>query len=194
MNNIYEILLEQDCIKQGHFLLKSKKHSGTYCDAKDLSFEPDAIIDVCKQLTDKIRTNLSNFKEIDVVVGPAVGAIIPAFLIASYLGANYKCSEKKDGGMYFRKTSNLVGKRILVVEDVATTGGTVEQTIEAIKQIEGTTLLAVAVIVDRSNGEADFGVPLISGVELDDIPVYEANDCPLCKEGKIELYKPGSKN
>ncbi len=199
MNRIEDILEEEGCIKTGHFLLKSGKHSGTYCDLKSLSHNPKAMKKICKILSVKIQREIQSkyLKSIDVVVGPAIGGIVPAYQIASKLKVQFNFTEKVDNkdkttlDMDFRDASNIAGKNILVVEDVTTTGGTINQTIDAINAYGGN-LVAVAVLVDRSNN-IDFGVPLFYGTKLE-IPVYESNDCKICKEGKIDLYKPGSKN
>lgn len=191
MKTIYEILVEQGCIKQGHFLLKSGKHSGTYCDMKFLSLNPKAMSEVCKILSNSIA-NEFNLEEIDVVVGPAVGAIIPAYQVALHLDKQNNFAEKGEACLYFRNDSNIIGKNVLIVEDVATTGGTIQQTIDAVTLCGGN-VVVVAVMVDRSGGKADFGLPLVSGIELN-FPLYEADNCDICNEGEIPLYKPGSKN
>lgn len=190
IRGIGEILIETGVIQEGHFELKSLKHSGTYCNLKKLSLFPKSMVEVCKILSDKITSEI-NSDNIDVVVGPAVGAIIPAFLVASNISKSFNFTEKSDGGMRFRDKENIFGKNILVIEDVVTTGGTIQQTIDAIKLCGGN-VVCVAVIVDRSAGEADFGVTLISGLELN-FPVHLLEDCPICQEGIIPLYKPGSK-
>ncbi len=191
MNEIYEILLKEGCIKAGHFLLKSGKHSGFYCDMKYLSLKPRAMTEVCRLLANKIADAIP-LSNIDVVVGPAVGAIIPAYQIASILNKRNNFTEKKDGQMYFRNNDNIFGKNVFVIEDVATTGGTIYQTIDAVKAFGGK-VVGVGVIVDRSEGRAAFNVPFVSGCEAK-FTVYEPNDCKICKEAQIPLYKLGSKN
>ena len=188
---IWEVLIKAGVIQEGHFKLKSDYHSEIYCNLKKLSFLPDLMDEICKIFSDKIVKKI-DLDDIDVVVGPAVGAIIPAFLIANNLSKLFNFTEKCDGGMRFRDSENISGKNVLVIEDVVTTGGTIHQTIDAIKLCGGN-VVCVAVIVDRSARKANFGVKLISGLELD-FPVYLPNDCPICKDGEIPLYKPGSKN
>lgn len=190
VRGIGEVLIETGVIQEGHFELKSLKHSGTYCNLKKLSLFPESMVEVCKILSEKIK-NETNLANIDVVVGPAVGAIIPAFLVANNLSKLFNFTEKAELGMRFRDQENIDGKNILVIEDVVTTGGTIQQTIDAIKLCGGN-VVYVAVLVDRSAGKANFGVKLISGLKLD-FPVHLPENCPICKEGIIPLYKPGSK-
>lgn len=188
---IKAILIETQSIQEGHFKLRSGMHSGIYCNIKKLSLIPEAIDEACRILSDELQKKV-DLTTIDVVVGPAIGAIIPAFLVAGYINKLFNFSEKADGAMKFRDSSNIEGKNVLVIEDVVTTGSAIYQTIEAVKSAGGNVTL-VAVIADRSGGKVDFGVPLISAIELD-MPAYEAGECPICREGIIPIYTPGSKN
>lgn len=190
IKSVEQILEKKGVIREGHFLLKSKKHSGKYIDLKLLSLYPDGMSEVCDVVAGKIKEVFFD-QEIDTIIGPAVGAIIPSYEIAKKLEVQNNFVEKVEGGLVCRNPQNIIGKYVIIVEDVATTGGTIQQTINYVTEIGGT-VIGVAVLVDRSGGDADFGVPMVSGAELS-FSVYEAEECPLCREG-IELIKPGSKN
>ena len=101
-------------------------------------------------------------------------------------------AERENGEMTFRRGFSVPeGANVLVVEDVVTTGGSVKEVVELVKN-SGANVTAVASIVDRSNGKVDFGVKYVNLISMD-VVSYEPEECPLCKEGKIELVKPGSR-
>src|SRR5688500_16120070 len=129
--------------------------------------------------------------EIDTVASPAIGGLVIGFAVARALGVRFIWTERQDGVMTLRRGFALEpGERILVVEDVITTGGSTRECIGALEQ-NGGAVVAAASIVDRSNGSADVGVPRVSLIAMD-VPACPPDECPMCKAGG-EAYKPGSR-
>lgn len=132
-----------------------------------------------------------NDPDIDTIASPAIGGLIIGFAVAKALGVRFIWTERLEGVMTLRRGFTLKpGERILVVEDVITTGGSTRECIEALEQAGGK-VVGAASIIDRSAGKADVGVPRISLVEMD-VPAYEPEDCPMCIAGGAP-YKPGSR-
>ena len=182
---ILKIFKETGVMLEGHFLLTSGRHSDKYMQCAKLFVDPKISEKFAKQLADK-------FDGIDIVAGPAIGGIILAYEVARQLGVKNVFFERQDGSMKLRRGFEIPkGARVLVVEDVVTTGGSVKEVIEEIGKL-GSKVAAVGSIVDRSNGKVDFGVPFEAVLSME-VVSYEAKDCPLCKEG-LPAVKPGSRN
>ena len=129
---------------------------------------------------------------IELVIGPALGAVQMAYEVSRTLKVENFFAERENGVMTLRRGFAVKpGQRVLVVEDVVTTGGSVREVIDLVKQAGGV-VAGVGVIVDRTGGKIDFGAPIKSLLSMD-IKSYEAEECPLCKAGEIELVKPGSR-
>ena len=129
--------------------------------------------------------------DVDTVASPAIGGLIIGYAVAEALNKRFIWTERQDGKMILRRGFSLKqDERILVVEDVITTGGSTRECIAALEE-NGGSVIAAASIVDRSNGTADVGVPLISLVTMD-VASYDKADCPMCAEGS-EPNKPGSR-
>ena len=129
--------------------------------------------------------------DFDTVASPAIGGLIIGYATAQAMGKRFIWTERQNGVMTVRRGFSVTeGERILVVEDVITTGGSTRECIAALES-RGAKVVAAASIIDRSNGVADVGVPRISLVSLD-VPSYEPDNCPLCASG-IEAVKPGSR-
>jgi orotate phosphoribosyltransferase len=125
------------------------------------------------------------------VASPAIGGLVIGYATASALNARFIWTERENGQMSLRRGLTVKpGERILVVEDVITTGGSVRECIEALQQA-GANVVAAASIIDRSNGVADVGVPRVSLASLE-VTSYGPEECPLCAEG-IPAIKPGSR-
>ena len=130
--------------------------------------------------------------EVDVVISPAIGGILMGYEVARQLGKPNIFAERENGVMTLRRGFTIEkGTKFVVCEDVVTTGGSVKEVIALVKEAGGE-VSAVASLVDRSNGKVDFGVKFVNLISMD-ITSYEPDECPLCKEGKIELVKPGSR-
>ncbi|MCL6494803.1 MAG: orotate phosphoribosyltransferase [Ignavibacterium sp.] len=184
---ILKIFLETNALLEGHFLLTSGRHSNQYFQcAKVLQF-PNHTSDVCSLLTDHFRNN-----EIDTVIAPAMGGIIVGYEVARQLGKRSIFTERENNQMTLRRGFSLSeNEKVLVCEDVVTTGGSVFEVIEIVKNF-GAKVIGVASIVDRSNGKVDFGYPFKSALQLE-VVSYLPEECPICKEGTIPLVKPGSR-
>ena len=149
--------------------------------------DTDSSEKLCKALAEK----LSGI-EVDLVISPAIGGILMGYEVARQLKKPNIFAERENGVMTLRRGFTIPkGAKVLVVEDVVTTGGSVKEVIELVKSLGGE-VVAVASITDRSNGKVDFGVKYVALISMD-IVSYEPEECPLCKEGKIELVKPGSR-
>jgi orotate phosphoribosyltransferase len=129
---------------------------------------------------------------IELVVGPAMGGIIIAYEVARQMGTENVFCERENGAMALRRGFAVKpGQRVLVVEDVVTTGGSVKEVIEVIQSLGGL-VAGVGVLVDRSGGQVDFGVKTEAVLTMD-IESWEESGCPLCKEGILPAVKPGSR-
>lgn len=182
---ILDIFKETEVMLEGHFLLTSGRHSNRYMQCAKLFQYPDISEKFSKELAGR-------FKNIDLVAGPAVGGIILAYETARQLKVLNIFAERENGIMTLRRGFSVPeGANVLVVEDVVTTGGSVREVIELIKNC-GANVAGVGCIVDRSNGSVDFGVPFESVLSMQ-IVSYEPEQCPLCKDG-IPAVKPGSRS
>jgi orotate phosphoribosyltransferase len=126
---------------------------------------------------------------VDTVIAPAMGGIVVGHEVARVLDVRSIFAEKQDGKLVLRRFVIAAGERCLVAEDVITRGGRVQETVDIVRA-RGGVVVAVVCLVDRSNGQARFGVPLLSLMELAPV-TYEPADCPLCRQG-LPLVHPGS--
>ncbi|MBE0069368.1 orotate phosphoribosyltransferase [Thermoanaerobacterium thermosaccharolyticum] len=183
---IFKILSDLKVLNKGHFLLTSGKHSDTYLQCAKIFQYPEYSALFAKEIVQRFSG-----EKIDIVIGPAIGGIIFAYEVARQLGAKALFAEREEGIMKLRRGFEInEGDNVLVVEDVVTTGGSVKEVIEVVKNYNAN-VVGVACIVDRSNGKVDFGIKFESVISLDVIS-YESKDCPLCKEG-LPVDKPGSR-
>lgn len=177
---------QTDALLEGHFILSSGLHSPKYLQcALALQFPFDA-----EKYGHAIAEHFVN-SEIKTVASPAIGGLVIGYEVAKALNVRFIWTERKKGIMTLRRGFNIKdGERILAVEDVITTGGSIKECIGVLKT-RGGNVVNAASIIDRSGGRADVGVPKISLVELD-VPTYKPENCPMCGEG-IEAVKPGSR-
>ena len=174
-------------ILKGHFKLTSGRHSDTYMQSAKLFIDTKQSEIVCKALAEKLAG-----EKIDLVVSPAIGGILMGYEVARQLGVPNIFAERENGEMTLRRGFSIEkGTKVVVVEDVVTTGGSVKEVVKLMQSM-GAEVVAVASLVDRSNGNVDFGVKYVNLISME-VVSYEADECPLCKEGKIELIKPGSR-
>jgi orotate phosphoribosyltransferase len=176
-------------LKKGHFLYASGKHGDTYVEKFNLLRDPQATSDVCRHFADRFRD-----QRIDVVAGPTTGGILLAFETARQLGVAAAYAERKgdgESGREFRRDTVFDrGARVLVVDDIMTTGGSVRETLAALADYP-VEVVAVGVLVDRSAGATTFGdVPLVA-IASRKFDAWEAGECPLCAQG-VPLVKPGT--
>jgi orotate phosphoribosyltransferase len=176
-------------LKHGHFLLASGRHSAQYVEKFDLLRQPRATETACRAMIEQ----LGNLAQVDLVVGPTTGGILLAFEIGRQLGLPAAYAERaRDGASeraFKRGTVISPGTRVLVVDDILTTGGSVRETLAALSAV-GADVTAIGLLVDRSGGAATFSAPVVSLATLD-IETFAPDDCPLCRDG-VPMMKPGS--
>jgi orotate phosphoribosyltransferase len=185
-NNILEIFKKTGALLQGHFLLTSGRHSNMYFQCAKVLQYPEYTEQVCKIIAD-------HFKDynIDTVISPAMGGIIVGQEVARQLNKRSIFAEREDKKLTLRRGFTInQGEKILICEDVVTTGGSVYEVIDIVKE-QGGEVVGVGFIVDRSNGKVNFGYPQKSTMKMEVIS-YLPEECPLCKEN-IPLVKPGSR-
>jgi orotate phosphoribosyltransferase len=175
-------------LREGHFILASGRHSPMFLQ-KNLVFQyPDRTARLCKALAEKIE---ARFGKPDVIVSPAVGAIIPGYETARWMGVPAMYVEREDGQFRLRRAFRIApGAKVVVIEDVITTGGSFREAIEPIEAAGGL-VLCCACIVDRSGGRADVGFPLVALATLD-VPSFAANEVPP-ELAALPAEEPGSK-
>jgi orotate phosphoribosyltransferase len=172
---------------EGHFLLSSGLHSPKYLQcALALQYPMDAA-----KFGKAIAEHFVD-QEIDMVASPAIGGLVIGYAVAAALNKRFLWTERQNGEMTLRRGFSLQAcEKILVVEDVITTGGSTRECIAAL-EANGSEVVAAASIIDRSNGTADVGVPRIALVSLD-VPTYTEEQCPMCSIGDTPI-KPGSRS
>ncbi len=176
-------------LKRGHFLLASGRHSDQYVEKFDLLRNPRATEVACRSLVEKLGDDI----DVDLVVGPTTGGILLAFEIGRQLGLPAAYAERASEGSseraFKRGTAISPGTRVLLVDDILTTGGSIRETLAALERT-GAIVRTIAVLVDRSGGSVEFGPPLVPLASLS-IDTWPADECPLCRAGQ-PLTKPGS--
>ncbi|MGD9677878.1 MAG: orotate phosphoribosyltransferase [Vulcanibacillus sp.] len=174
-------------LQNGHFILTSGRHSAQYMQMAQALQHANITEYLCKSLAEAFAD-----KKIDVVISPAVGGLLVGYEISRILGVKNIFCERENGIMTLRRGFKIEeGQKVLVVEDVVTTGGSVKEVISVVEQAGGE-IVGVGVLVDRSNGKVDFVYPLKSLLSIE-IASYEKEECPLCKEDLIPAIKPGSR-
>ncbi len=187
MNLNLEHFKETDALLDGHFILSSGLHSPKYLQcALALQYPLDAA-----RFGKAIAEHFID-ANIETVASPAIGGLIIGYEVAKALNVRFVWTERENGVMTLRRGFSVKeNERILVVEDVITTGGSTRECIEAI-ETHGAKVVGAASIIDRSGGAADVGVPRIALVSLD-VPSYKPEDCPMCQRGEVAV-KPGSRS
>lgn len=181
-----EIFTKANALLTGHFRLTSGRHSNQYMQCAQVLQYPQYASVLCDALAEKFKGT-----QVDLVVGPAMGGIIVAYEVGRALGVKTLFTERENGAMALRRGFAInPGEKVLVVEDVVTTGGSVKEVIDVVRE-KGGEVVGVGVLVDRSNGKVDFGVPTESILKME-IQSYDPEECPLCKQG-LPVVKPGSR-
>ncbi len=184
---VLERFRETDAFLEGHFILSSGLHSPNYLQcALALQHPADAA-----KFGEAIAEHYADEK-IETVAAPAIGGLIIGYAVAEALNARFIWTERENVQMTLRRGFSVKeNERILVVEDVITTGGSTRECIAAL-ETHGAKVMAAASIIDRSGGAADIGVPRISLVSLE-VPSYQPENCPMCERGDQEAIKLGSR-
>lgn len=184
--DVLEIFKQSGALLQGHFRLTSGKHSAQYMQCAQVLQYPHLAAQLGVELAKAWQG-----QGIETVIGPAMGGIIVAHEVAKALGIRALFTERENGAMSLRRGFSLTpGEKVLVVEDVITTGGSVREVVAVVKEL-GAIPVGVGVMVDRSGGKESFGVPFASLLQLN-IETYEPSECHLCEAG-IPCIKPGSR-
>ena len=183
---LLNLFKQTGALLEGHFQLTSGLHSSLYLQCALVLQYPEHADFIGRALAAKFHDD-----RVDAVVAPAIGGIIVAHETARAIGARALFAEREAGVMTLRRGFRLSrGERVLVVEDVVTTGGSTRETIQSVINADGV-VVGAGSIVDRSAGAADVGVRRQALLSLD-VTAYQPEDCPLCKDG-VPAIKPGSR-
>lgn len=177
-DSLESLLQERGAVLRGHFQFASGRHGDTYIEKFRILQWPDLTGPMCEMIAEHFRGKA------DLVAGPTTGGIILAYETARHLGlASFIAERKEDGpGREFRRGFELgAGDKVLVVDDVLTTGGSVREVIDAVRE-RGAEVVGVGMLVDRTGGKVDFGVPFFACISLD-VVSWTPEECPLCKQG-----------
>ena len=183
---ILTALTDAQAIRDGHFVLTSGRHSGRYVQCARFLEDPALTTQLAQTAVERLPSELM----IDLVAAPAVGGLIIGFAVAQALGVKFIFSERENGSMVFRRAFEVPsGARVLVVEDVVTTGGSVGEVIDLVRHAGGT-VAGVVSIIDRG-GEKKFAAPFWPLLTLE-VESWEPSACVLCSRG-LPLTSPGSR-
>ncbi len=175
--SILGMLEETNAVMHGHFLLTSGLHSPLYVEKFNVLQHPDYTEALCKEIASRFIND-----QVELVVGPMTGGILLAYEVAKNLGTKFFFTERVNAKMAFKRGFHIEPRtRVLIVEDIVTTGGSVQEVLDVVKG-EGGIPVGVGFLVDRSGGKVDFGCRMEPLLRLD-VEAYKPEDCPLCKQG-----------
>jgi orotate phosphoribosyltransferase len=189
VDEVLDIFRSAGAVLEGHFILSSGLRSPVFLQKARVFMHADKTETLCRALAAKIRASVSG--QIDYVVGPAIGGLIPAYETSRHLGVPAIWVEREAGEFKLRRFDLEKGARVVIVEDIVTTGLSIRETIACLKAL-GAEVAAAACIIDRSGGKADIGAPLIALAEYE-VPAYPADNLPP-ELAAIPPVKPGSRN
>ncbi|MFC4076502.1 orotate phosphoribosyltransferase [Salinithrix halophila] len=183
---VTEAIRRTGVLKEGHFVLSSGRHSGQYMQCAQMLQHPEEAGGAGQALA-----RLFHDQQVDVVVGPALGGVIIAHETARALGVRCLFAERKEGSMTLRRGFAIEpGEKVLAIEDVVTTGGSVQEVVDLVEKLGGE-VVGIGSVVDRSGGNHCFRHPY-KALLAHTIQSYDPKDCPLCKQG-LPVEKPGSR-
>jgi orotate phosphoribosyltransferase len=183
---ILEHFKHTNALLEGHFILSSGLHSSLYLQCALALQYPMDTAKFAKAIAGKLAG-----ERFETVASPAIGGLVIGYETARALNVRFIWTERENGVMTVRRGFSVKpGERVLVIEDVITTGGSTRECIAAIES-GGAKVAGAASIIDRSNGKADVGVPRVALASLE-VPSYKPEDCPMCANGQIAV-KPGSR-
>jgi len=185
---VIDVFRRAGAILDGHFILSSGLHSPVFIQKARVFMYPELTGKLCRALAHKVRA--AGLGAIDLIVSPAVGAIVPGYETARALGVPAVWVEREGGEFRLRRFEMATGARVLIVEDVVTTGKSVRETMDAVSSL-GATIVACACLIDRSGGEVALGVPLVALARYK-VPAYTADAIPP-EMARIPAVKPGSR-
>src|SRR5262245_31926727 len=189
VEEVIGIFREAGAVLEGHFILTSGLRSPIFLQKARVFMYADKTEKLCRALAEKIRAQVP--EQIDYLVGPAVGGLIPAYETSRHLAVPAIWVEREGGEFRLRRFEIPQGARVVVIEDIVTTGLSIRETVDCMRAL-GANVLAAGCIIDRSAGKADVGVPLIALAEYE-VPAYPADRLPP-ELSKIPPVKPGSRN
>ncbi|MDR3471739.1 MAG: orotate phosphoribosyltransferase [Devosia sp.] len=188
-DEVLTIFRECGAILEGHFILSSGLRSPVFLQKARVFMYPDKAERLCRALAEKIRA--AGFGGVSQVVSPAIGGIIPGYETARHLGLPAIYTERVEGRFELRRGFEIArGEKVIVVEDIVSTGLSIRECIECLTRI-GADVVAAACLIDRSAGEADVGVPLVSLTQYK-VPAYPADNLPP-ELAALPAVKPGSR-
>jgi orotate phosphoribosyltransferase len=185
---VIAIFREAGAILEGHFILSSGLHSPVFLQKARVFMYPDKTERLCRALAAKVSA--AGLGKIDLIVSPAVGGIVPGYETARHLGIPAVWVEREEGKFRLRRFEIPRGARVLIVEDIVTTGLSSRETIDSVRAL-GAVVVGEACLIDRSGGEADVGAPLIALARYR-VPAYRADEIPP-EMAAIPAVKPGSR-
>ena len=188
-DDVLAVFREAGAILEGHFILTSGLRSPIFLQKARVFMHADKTEKLCEALAQLIRKEVPG--RIDYVVGPAIGGLIPAYETSRHLGVPAIWVEREGGQFRLRRFEIEKGARVVIVEDIVTTGLSIRETIECMRAL-GVELVAACCIIDRSAGKADVGVPLVALAEYE-VPAYPPDMLPP-ELAAIPPVKPGSRN
>ncbi|MCD7974255.1 MAG: orotate phosphoribosyltransferase [Phascolarctobacterium sp.] len=173
-----KMLEETQAVLHGHFLLTSGLHSPMYVEKFNVLQHPKYTEKLCQEIARRYAD-----ANVEIVVGPVTGGILLSHEVGKALGTRAIFTERENGKMTLKRGFHIEpGMRVLVVEDIVTTGGSVREVMDVVKE-QGGELVGVGLLVDRSGGKVDFGIRTEALLHLD-VEIFSPEDCSLCKEGK----------
>ncbi len=188
-DEILDTFRQCGALLEGHFILSSGLRSPVFLQKARVFMHPDKAETLCRALAEKLR--VEGYGGVSQIVSPAVGGIIPGYETARHLGVPAIYTERVDGKFQLRRGFEIArGEKVLVVEDIVTTGLSIRECIDCLREI-GADVVAAACLIDRSAGEADVGVPLVALASYR-VPAYPADALPP-ELAAIPAIKPGSR-
>ena len=185
-DEVLSVFKQSRALLEGHFRLTSGLHSPQYFQCAKVLQYPKYVETLCGEIARKFRDT-----QVDAVVAPALGGIVVGQEVGRQLNVRAMFTERKDGAMQLRRGFEIArGERVLVCEDVITTGGSVQEVGDIVEQCGGV-VVGVGAIVDRSGGKVT--LPNLFTTLQMDVVIYKPEECPLCRQG-IRVEKPGSRS
>ena len=186
---VLQIFSDSGALLTGHFLLSSGLHSSRYLQCALVMQHPATAEKLCANLAAKAKAD-ERIGQIDLVIAPALGGVVVAHEVARALGVRALFTERQEVMTLRRGFQIAPDEKCFVVEDVVTTGGSTREVMKVVNALGGV-VVGAGSLIDRSNGAVDLGVPRHALATLE-VPSYQAEDCPMCKEGTTAI-KPGSR-
>ena len=188
-DEVLDLFRQSGALLEGHFILSSGLRSPVFLQKAKVFMHPAKAEKLCRALAEKLRAE--GYANVSQIVSPAVGGIIPGYETARHMGVPAIYTERVDGKFQLRRGFEIAkGEKVLVVEDIVTTGLSIRECIDCLKAI-GADVVAAACLIDRSGGEADVGVPLVALANYK-VPAYPADALPP-ELAAIPAIKPGSR-